>query len=133
MTLGLVASGMPCEQFRQPDRFLTELLPDQSLSNRCLVAFVEKEVQSLQDPVEARCQLFPSRNLEDDTRRADPLFGSCQPLGNCRFGGQKGARDFSDTEPAECSQCERHLSFPWNLRMTANEHHAQAVVVDFVF
>ena len=120
------------EQAVKADRLVADFLAHQFLAAGGLVAFVEQQVERLQHAVQPARQFLAGGNLEGNLRLADFLFGAGQALGDGGIGGQKGAADFRDAETAKGLQRERDLRFRGNQRMAADEHHAQAVVGDFL-
>ena len=129
---GLVAGRVFGQQTRQADRLVTDFLANQLFAAGSFVAFVEKQVERLQNAVQPPRQLLPFGYLERNPRLANLLFRPCQPLGHRRLGRQKCPGDFRHTEAAEGIQGERDLRLRWNKRMAAHEHHPQTVVRKFL-
>src|SRR5437588_654298 len=82
----LISGRMFRQQRPQTNRFLAKFLSDQMIAARRLVAFIEKQVERLQDGIQTPRQFFASRYLKWDVLIADLLFGPRQPLGNSWFG-----------------------------------------------
>src|SRR6266550_45089 len=82
----LISSRMLRQQRPQTNRFVAELFSDQMIAARCLVTFVEKKVERLQDTIQTPRQFFARRYLKWNVLLADLLFGPRQSLGNSCFG-----------------------------------------------
>ncbi len=133
MRFGLISRRVLRQQARQADRLVTDFLANQLFAARSFVAFVEKQVERLQNTVQSPRQFFTGGDLEDDPRLADFLFRPRQPLGDGCVGRQKCPADFCHAEAAEGLQCEGDLRLLRNQRMATHEHHPQPVVRNFLF
>src|SRR5262249_24793121 len=102
MRLPLVPGAMLREQLRETNRFVAEFSANQFLAAGRLVTLVEKQIERLQDAIEAPRQLVTRWNLKWHVCFLDFLFGTRQALGNRRFARQECAADFRHAETAEC-------------------------------
>src|ERR1043166_8677671 len=121
------------QQTRQPDRFLTDFLPNQLFPARGFVTFIEKQIKGLQHTVQTLPQFFADRYLERHPCLTDFLLRPCQSFGNRCVSRQESPADSPYAEAAKCLQGERDLRLRWNDRMAADEHQPQAIVSDFLF
>ncbi len=135
------------DQEAQPDRFFTELAPDDRVRLGRAISFGEEQVDDVKHRGKPRCQRVDRRRIE-----CDDLFPLPIPLlGQLRgpLLTQRGARplqtlidglvvlkqpqrDFVDAEPAQRLQREHDLRFAGNRRIGADEEHPQLRVLHFV-
>ena len=92
---GCAMTGMLRQQGRQADGFQTKFLPHEAIAARCFVAFVEEQVERLQDALQTDGQLVAGWNLERNVQLADALLCARQAFGDRGFAGQECARDFA--------------------------------------
>src|SRR6266478_7149873 len=123
---------MLSEQRCQSDRLSTKLLPDQMIAARCLVTFVEKQVDRLQHTIETRRQRIARWYFEWNMFVADLLFRSGQTLRDGRFAREKSFADFRGAECAQSFQGQRRLIFCGQRRMATRKHQSQATVPNLV-
>src|SRR5437870_9240876 len=97
----LTAGGMFCEQSSQADGLVAKLFANQFFATRSFVAFIEEQVQALQDAVEPTREFFAGGDFERNPLFTDFLFGSSQAFGDRGLGGEERAADFSDAEAAK--------------------------------
>src|SRR5688572_28881252 len=109
---------------------MTEISPDQVFSLGSLVTLIKKQVERLQDSVQAPREFLSHRDLERDARVANLLFRSGQPFGDGRFRSEERSRDFSWAKAAQRLERERHMGFLGDQRVAAHEHHALSVISD---
>ena len=85
MYLWLISSAMLRQKFGEPDRLLTEFVPNQLVATGCFVTLVEQQVERLQNAVEPPRQLIAGRNLKWNVRLLDLLLCARQSLRNRRL------------------------------------------------
>ena len=132
MSASLVGGGMLCEKFAETNGFVANIFADKVVAGRGFIAFVEKQVERLQDTVESRWQLRCDRNFERDFGLADFLLRASETLCGRGVRCKKRASDFTDAESAQSFQRERNLIILRNLWMATDEHETQAIVCDFL-
>src|SRR5437588_4939470 len=74
----LISGRMFRQQRPQTNRFMTKFFSDQMIAAGCLVTFVEKQVERLQNSIQAPRQFFASRYLKWNVLIPDLLFGPRQ-------------------------------------------------------
>src|SRR5262245_16684948 len=89
-----------------------EIAADEVLVRRCQVAFVEHEVQDIENGVEARRERLTIRNLVRDAGTGDLLLRASDSLSDRRVGDEERASDFSCAEPTERAERQRDLRLP---------------------
>src|SRR4030095_4960185 len=115
----------------QSDRLSTQLLADDPLTTRCLVALVKQQICSLQYAIEPAGQLFARRNLERYVLRANFLPCTRESLGNRRLRRKKRLRNLGRSKSAKRLQRQCNLRLRRDQRMAACEHQPQAAIPDF--
>ena len=133
MGLRSIAGKMSGHQIGEPNGLMAEFFADESLSAGGLVPLVKKQVERLQNTVEARREFWSARNFEGNMGRANPLLSASEAFGNGRLGGQEGVRNFGHIESAERSQGECDLRLLRNFGMATSENHSQAVILNLVW
>src|ERR1043166_8862533 len=128
MGLRSVARRMLGQQTRQSYRLLAQILANQILADRCLVTFVEEQIERLQDSLQPARQFRSGWDFVRDICIPNPLLRSRQSLCDCGFARQKCMRNFRDAKTAKRLQGQRRLRFQWNLWVTAHEQHPQPVI-----
>src|SRR5207245_11460213 len=98
---GLISDRVFRQQAGQANRLLTDLFSNQLFTAGSFVAFVEKQVERLQNTVQPPRQLLASWYFERYLLFANFLFRAPQPLGNRRLGREKCPADFRHAEAAK--------------------------------
>src|SRR4030095_8056745 len=91
----------------QSDRLSTQLLADEPLATRCLVALVEQQIRGLQYAIEPAGQLFARLNLERYVLLANFLPCTRESLGNRCLRRKKRLRNLGRSKSAKRLQRER--------------------------
>ena len=101
MSARLIAGWLFGQQSREPDRFVAEFLTNQALAARCLVSLVEKQVERLQNAVEAAHQFLTSGNLKTQIQFANPLPRTDETFLDGGFAREKRRGDLTRTKTAK--------------------------------
>jgi len=125
-----IARGMLDQDRHQPHRFRAQVFAQQLVAGRSLVAFVEQKVDRSEHAIEAFVKLRPARDLERDSRLANPLLRPRQLLLDRRLAAEKGPRDLARAESAQHLQREHDLRVSGERRMAAHEQQPQRVVAN---
>src|SRR5208283_4409299 len=84
----------------QAYRLMRQVIPAESESGAAGVAFIEDEVDDMEDCAKTLHFLLWSRLLEWNARALDGLLGPADPLGHGRFGHEKSVRDLRGSQSA---------------------------------
>jgi hypothetical protein len=96
------------------------------------VAFVEDEVDDLQDRRQPLGQLGRGRQHERDALAGQGALGADDPLRDGRLRDQERPGDLLGGQAAEQAQRERHPRLGGQHRVAGDEHQPQQVVADVV-
>src|SRR3954469_1283101 len=107
MRARLIAGRLFGQQRCETNSFVAEFLSNQAFAAGRLVAFVEQQVESLQNAVQAARQLFTSGDLETQIQFANPLPSADESLFDCSFAREERGRDFTRAESAESLERQR--------------------------
>ena len=109
--------------------FVAEMAAHQVVADMGGIAFVEQQVDNLQDAVEAGGEVGPGRRLERDRAVADFGLGAGDGLSQGFLAGQHGPGDLARAQPADDLQGQGDALARLQVRVAADEHHGQRVVV----
>ncbi len=119
--------GIFCKQTTEPHGLLDQVAPDQLLGAGRIAAFVEQEVDRIQDRIDASPGLLSHRDLQAHRLLPEELPGAEQSLGNRLLGYDERPGNFGSPEPAESLQDDGDLACFGDPGGTAGEHHSQHV------
>ena len=102
------------------------------VARRRRVAFVEDEVDDLEDGRQSRRELGPARDFERDLLFGERPLGPDDSLRDRRFGHEERARDLVGREAAENAEGQRDARLARQNWMTAREDEAKQIVADVV-
>ena len=72
-------------------------MTDKLLARRCVVAFIEEEVERMEDSIEPAGDSGRRRQIKFDLFLPDLFPGPVDPPGYCFFPGQEAVGDFANT------------------------------------
>ena len=125
--LGLVGHEVD-EDPGEADRLRAQLLADERVAGRGLVALVEDEVEDAQHRLEPLGQEMVGRHAVRDRRVADLALGPDEPLGERHLRDEECPGDLRRREAAERAQRQRDLGLHREGRVAAREDESQPVV-----
>ncbi len=117
-----------CQHAAEAERVLAERGAHPVLAGGRGVAFVEDEVDDLEDGGEARGELGPAGHFEGDARLGERALGADDALGDGRLRDEEGARDLGGGEAAEQAQRERDARLGREDRVAGGKHEAEEIV-----
>ncbi len=120
------------EQAAKPDGFMAKVGPDQIGAVGCRMAFVEDEIDDLQNTVEPYGPVGAAGHVIGDIEVADLGLGADDALGDRRRRRQEGAGDFLGRQAADFAQGERRATIRRQGGVATGEDQAQFVVANGV-
>ncbi len=128
MHLRLVARGVVCDERGEADGLGAQIVAHEVFALVRAVAFVEEQVEHVENGVEPRGQLGRAGYHERHGALAQRALGAHEPLRDGRLGGEECAGNLRDAEAAQCLERQRYLGLARERRVAAGEHHTQLVV-----
>ena len=113
-------------------RIFDELRTQYVVAGRRGIAFVEDEIDRLENRSEASAPLRARRHFERYPRLRERALRANDALRDRRFRDEKSARDFGGSEAADELERERDVCLFGYRRMTRDEDQAEHVVVDIL-
>ena len=112
----------------EADGFVAEGFAHQTFAATGLVAFVEKQIERSENAIEPLGQFAGIRYGKREPLIADELPGTNEPFCDGGFAGEKDRADLCGAQSAHRAQGECELRLGGDLRMKADEEHAQRVI-----
>ncbi len=120
------------EHASEAQRVLGELGAQHVVAHRGRIAFVEDEVDGLEDRRETPPALRARRDLKRNARLRKRPLRAHDALRDRRFRREKRAGDLRGGEAAEQLERQRDVRLLRHDRMARHEHEAQQIVVDLL-